>query len=183
MTKSNTEASSAAIIEDLNFRAARLAPALFRVHASEAGCVLSVPENGEDIGIDFTVRKRGNQSETEEGWKAGRAMCDVQVKSVREGSDGLRKLRNGSYSYRLDRKTYNGLCSEDTTIPRVLFVVVLPSSPPWFKVADNKSTINGTQFLVSLRGSSPTIRAKKVVHLTKDNQMDTKAFQQFLRSI
>jgi Domain of unknown function (DUF4365) len=116
-----------------------------RVLASAAGLLVYTPDLDYD-GVDLLIRRPGKQG------AAASPAIDVQVKSWSRP-----RRSSASYSFNgLNEKQFNKLAGPQFTVPRYLFLVVVPqSAAAYSEVMTDGMLLRYQAFYASLRSEDP----------------------------
>jgi|SRR5919202_1993565 hypothetical protein len=139
----------------------QISNAYLRAVATVAGYTLSKPEVDDD-SIDWSVHKTGGKGTIRS------PRIDLQLKCL------LREnvIDCDGFSYPVKRKNYDDLIPDNVLVPRILVIVVVPSSPPsWLEQSDEKTIFKHCGYWASLRGKQPTNNSTAVsIHIPQTNR-------------
>ena len=155
---------------DLGQRKEQFSHAFIRAVAAAAGFSVSLP------GVDFE-----SVDMTISGGCSGGVTCppriDLQLKcSARE------LVRGDEVIYPLDLKNYNELKIGEVLVPRLLVIVLIPSSEEeWIRQTESELSMRRCGYWLSLLGMPETTNATNVtVRLPRANRFDVAALRELM---
>jgi hypothetical protein len=150
---------------EVSDRKGELGVAYLHAVASAAGYAVTVRRLDRDC-VDVTVHPGTGR----------RTGLDFQVKCTAQPAGPA----HGTFSYRVDQRTYNRL-RLDTTYPRYLLVVTVPKSPDnWIRVSHRRLNFRHCGLWTSLHGMPPTTNSTVTVSLDRANVLTPAALQQLV---
>ena len=141
--------------------------------AAAAGVTCAIAYEDVD-GID--VQFGGDDPHGRVRW----AKLEAQVKSWTAPVEG-----DGYLKYRLKLRNYESLRLENTHIPRILVVVVMPASrEDWLSMTDDGAVLRRSAYWTSLAGMPPVEYHDKVpIKVPKDRRFSAEALLEMMRRI
>jgi hypothetical protein len=147
--------------------------AYLRAVAAVAGYTLYRPEVDDD-SVDWGLAARG------EAGTPRRPRVEVQLKcTARDVLDGDR------IRFPLKRKNYDDLRDDNSLVPRVLVVVLVPPSPAdWLRHSEEEMAMRHAAYWLSLRGR-PDVPSEETVtvYLPRAQQLTPAALVQMMKRI
>ena len=141
--------------------------AYIRAVCAATGCTVAVPEVDNDK-VDYVLKSRVI------GSVCSKPQIDVQAKCERSGV-----ARTDPISYVLDLETYDSLRDPLVIVPRILVVVLVPSSEQeWLAQSERELVMSHCAYWVSLKGAPASSNStSQTVHAPRQNVFDPKALR------
>ena len=158
----------------LDWRAQRLAIAALIPTVYEAGYVISTPLNGDDdAGVDLTISRSITLGDI------GGAALEIQVKSIRVGSDTRGGIPD-RFTYDLEAAAYNRLVVPHD-VDYVFAPVVFDRNVDWIRESDEVITQQCQRYLIHLLGRDKTHNDKtQSVPIGPEDKLDSGRLRRFI---
>lgn len=150
--------------------------AFVRVLASAAGLVVARADL-DVTGEDFTISYKGARGDKRH------PKIDVQVKSwIKSKADA--SWRNGSWLYRMRAASFNEIAGDDFSLPRFLFVVIVPDDVvDYARCEAGQMALSHSAYWVSLADHTlvdPAAQATVAVEIPQENILTVDSLRNLL---
>jgi hypothetical protein len=150
--------------------------AFVRVLASAAGLVVARADL-DVTGEDFTISYKGTRGDKRH------PKIDVQVKSwIKSNADA--SWRNGSWLYRMRAANFNEIAGDDFSLPRFLFVVIVPDDTlDYARCEAGQMALSHSAYWASLADHAlvdPAVQATVAVKIPQENLLTVDSIRRLL---
>lgn len=158
---------------DQNQQKEQFSVAYLKAVAAAAGYNIYQPEV-DDSSIDWGLK----------GYKADglryTPQLELQLKCTAKSDYLIRE----TIPYDLKQKNYNDLCEEDSIIPKILVVVIVPdTTDQWLSQTEAESVLKYCAYWHSLKGLAPTNQRQIRVQLQRTNVFSVASLHSIMNRI
>ena len=158
---------------DPNRQKEQFSDAFIRAVAAAAGYAVSKPSVDDD-SIDWQIAATGGQGTTRSPRLELQLKCRTNLNIV-----------DGAFRLPLEVKNFNDLVPQNVMVPRILVLVVVPSTiSDWLTLTHDALVLRNSAYWVSLRGRSPSEHAEsETVSVPRNQHFDVTSLSAMMSRI